>query len=188
MKDFVSANMEHTKNILITGLPGVGKTSLITKLCDALKGLSLAGFYTTEIREEGVRKGFRLISLDGRKSVLAHVDFRSHFRVGKYRVDVKGFEEFLNSIDLDGSSASIILIDEIGKMECLSAKFMQMMSRLLDSPKTIIATIAIKGEGLISWTKHRPDGRLFEITKDNRDSLVFDVMGLLERILAKRKE
>jgi Cdc6-like AAA superfamily ATPase len=53
------------KNLLITGLPGVGKTTLIRKLSEELKDLHPAGFYTQEIREEGVRKGFELISLDG---------------------------------------------------------------------------------------------------------------------------
>ncbi len=45
------------KNLLITGLPGIGKTTLIKKLSEELKVLHPAGFYTEEIREEGQRKG-----------------------------------------------------------------------------------------------------------------------------------
>jgi nucleoside-triphosphatase len=45
------------KNLLITGLPGVGKTTLIKKLSEELKHLHPAGFYTEEIREQGQGKG-----------------------------------------------------------------------------------------------------------------------------------
>ena len=42
------------KNLLITGLPGVGKTTLVKKLSEALKSLYPVGFYTEEIRERGL--------------------------------------------------------------------------------------------------------------------------------------
>ena len=74
------------KNILITELPGVGKTTLIVKIAEALKDFHPAGFYTTEIREEGMRKGFELISLDGRKGLLSHTDINNPDRVGNLRV------------------------------------------------------------------------------------------------------
>lgn len=179
----VSANMEDIRNVLITGFPGVGKTTLITRLCNELKGLSLAGFYTAEIREEGVRKGFRLISLDGRESVLSHVDIGSPFRVGKYGVDVKGFEEFLDLIELEHSRAAFIIIDEIGKMECFSEKFSRSIGRLLDSRKIVIATIAFRGNEFISGIKRRPDAELYEITPRNHEALVFDVFSRVEKIL-----
>ncbi len=76
-------------NILITGIPGVGKTTLIKKLADALKNFHPAGFYTEEIREDGIRKGFALIGCDGRREVLSHTDIKSPYRVGKYKVDLK---------------------------------------------------------------------------------------------------
>ena len=66
------------KNFLITGLPGVGKTTLIKKLSEKLKHLHPAGFYTEEIREAGQRKGFELISLDGKRGLLSHEIGRAH--------------------------------------------------------------------------------------------------------------
>ena len=85
----------HKIHILITGLPGSGKTTLFKRLLDALRNLNPTGFYTSEIREGGTRKGFRLKSLDGRSGVLAHVGFQTGYRVGKYAVDLEGFEAFL---------------------------------------------------------------------------------------------
>jgi nucleoside-triphosphatase len=175
--------MENKMNILITGVPGVGKTTLITRLCDELKEFPIAGFFTTEIRERGERKGFKLISLDGRKSILSHVEIKSRFMVGKYGVDVKAFEEFLQAIDLGSSNADVIVIDEIGKMECFSQRFKGLLLRLLNSRKIIIATIALKGNEFISQIRQRPDVQVYEITAKNRDSLVFDVLSQAEKIL-----
>jgi nucleoside-triphosphatase len=164
------------KSILITGLPGVGKTTLIRKIFETLKNLHPAGFYTEEIREEDIRKGFELISLDGRRGLLAHTGIRSLCRVGKYKVDVKGFENFLDSIPFLNPNTHLMMIDEIGKMECLSDQFKKLLKELLDSEKRVIATIALKGSGLIEEIKKRHDIKLFELTKSNRDTLLFDIL------------
>ena len=166
-----------SKNILITGLPGVGKTTLIKKLYEELKPLRPVGFYTAEIRQEGVRKGFELISLDGTRGLLSHQDHHGPYRVGRYGVDIKGFEDFLDSISFIHPSNSLIIIDEIGKMECLSEKFKKLLIEILDSDKWLIATIALKGGGLIAEVKERKDVRLFTMTKNNRGSLLSDILG-----------
>jgi nucleoside-triphosphatase len=164
------------KNILITGIPGIGKTTLIRKLSEELKDLHSVGFYTAEIREKGVRKGFELISLDGRRGILSHTDIKSHYRVSKYGVDVKGFEDFLESIPFLDPKTALIIIDEIGKMECFSDKFKRLLKEILDSDKLVIATIATKGDGLITEIKKRDDVRLFEMTHGNRNTLLSEIL------------
>ena len=77
---------------LITGTPGVGKTSLILSLLDTLPGTK-GGFYTREIREGSQRVGFRVTDLSGREGVLAHVRHPGPPRVGRYGVDLKTFED-----------------------------------------------------------------------------------------------
>jgi nucleoside-triphosphatase len=163
------------KSLLITGLPGVGKTTLIIKLSEALKHLHPVGFYTAEIREGGVRKGFELISLEGKKALLSHEEIRSPYQVGHYKVDIQGFEDFLISISFSNPLTRLIIIDEIGKMECLSDRFKKLLNETLDSEKWVIATIALKGSGLIAEVKEREDVQLFEITKKNRDSLLKEI-------------
>jgi len=164
------------KNILITGIPGIGKTTLIKKLAEELKGFHPVGFYTAEIREGGIRKGFELISLDGKRGLLSHVDIKSPYRVSKYNVDIKGFEEFLDSIAFLPSETNIVIIDEIGKMECFSDKFRRLIKEILNSGKLVIATIAIKSGGEIEEIKKRDDIKLFEITHGNRDSLLSEIL------------
>jgi len=168
------------KNILITGLPGVGKTTLIQKLAGELNDFHPAGFYTAEIRNRGTRKGFELVSLDGRRGVLSHVDMASRHRVGKYRVDVKGFDDFLDKLPFFEPSTRLIIIDEIGKMECLSEKFKKLVKGLLDSERLVVATVALKGEGFIAEVKAREDVKLYEITQANRDSLLAEILKALK--------
>lgn len=164
------------KNLLITGLPGVGKTTLIKKLSEALNSYHPVGFYTEEIREEGERKGFELMSLEGERGLLSHKEVRSPYQVGQYKVDVKGFEDFLGSVPFFNPSTRLIIIDEIGKMECLSSRFQEILKEILDSEKWVIATIALKGTGLIAEVKERQDVKLFEITKKNRESLFSEIL------------
>jgi len=164
------------KNLLITGLPGVGKTTLIRRLYEALKDFHPIGFYTAEIREEGVRKGFELVTLEGKRGVLSHVDIKSRYRVGRYKVDVSGFEDFLGGISFFDPSSNMMMVDEIGKMECLSDKFEKILKKILDSEKWVIATIALKGSGLIAGVKQRQDIKLFEMTQNNRDVLFSEIL------------
>ena len=169
------------KNLLITGLPGVGKTTLVKKLSEALKSFYPVGFYTAEIREKGERKGFELISLEGKKALLSHKDIRSPYQVGQYKVDIKGFEEFLDSISFFNPFTSLIIIDEIGKMECLSDQFKKLLKEILDSGKWVFATIALKGSGLIAEVKERKDVQLFEVTRSNRDIIFWEILNSMEQ-------
>lgn len=161
----------------------MGKTTLIKKLSEALKHLHPVGFYTAEIREGGERKGFELINLDGKKGLLSHKDIKSPYKVGQYKVDIKGFEEFLESILFFNPLTRLIIIDEIGKMECFSDRFKKLLKEILNSEKWVIATIALKGSGLIAEVKERNDVQLFEITKKNRDSLLKEISDFVSQTL-----
>jgi nucleoside-triphosphatase len=159
------------RNFLVTGAPGVGKTTLILDLCKHLAPFNPEGFYTEEIREGGIRKGFALVGLDGKRGVLSHVNVKSRHRVGKYGVDVQSFETFLESLHLKARADSLIVMDEIGKMECFSAAFVSLVRELLDGDGLVVATVAIKGPGLISEVKRRGDVSMYGVTERNRNTL-----------------
>lgn len=174
----------HTPHTLITGLPGVGKTTLIRELAKRLAKYNPAGFYTEEIRDaQGTREGFRLVTLCGRQLVLSHIHHHGPYRVSRYGVDVSGFEQLLADLDLRHAQSRLIVIDEIGKMECLSRRFTDDMTALLNQPKMLIATIAMKGEGFIKQVKDRSDCRLVMVTRENRDRLMSDLSTELEKSL-----
>jgi nucleoside-triphosphatase len=165
------------KTILVTGFPGVGKTTLIREISRQFQHLHPAGFYTSEIRDKGRRKGFRLIDLNGRKIILAHVEISSRSRVGTYGVDIEAFETYLHDSGLLQTLSPLIIIDEIGKMECLSPQFVSLVRSILASDRDLIATVAMKGSGFIDEIKQRYDSRLFELTIKNRDSLASEIIG-----------
>ena len=163
--------------ILLTGLPGCGKTTAAMQIIESLNCKKVAGFYTQEIREKDKRKGFRWRRLDGATGVLAHVDIKGHFRVGKYGVDVAGFEKsVVPLLDFERSDAELFVIDEIGKMECLSEKFVTVVRQLFASDKSILATVAQKGTGLISEVKNCPATRLFSLTRQGRDKIISEIL------------
>lgn len=163
-------------HILITGLPGVGKTTLVRKLSSRMKSHSPVGFYTEEIREKGERRGFELVSLRGERSILSHVSLHSPYRVGRYGVDLKAFESFLARLSFHETPESPVILDEIGKMECLSTPFKRLLRELFDSDRLLIATIALRGGGIIEEIKGRNDTVLFEVTRENRDTLLPDIL------------
>ncbi len=167
-------------NLLLTGRPGVGKTTLVRRVLEELNDVTAAGFYTAEIRSGGQRLGFRAVTLDGRETVLAHVEIPGKPRVSRYGVDVAAFERLALPGLVPGSPASLIVIDEIGKMECFSRAFREAVVRALDADTPVLATIALRGDRFIEGLKARGDVELVEITPANRDRLVEELVASLK--------
>jgi nucleoside-triphosphatase len=167
----------------VTGLPGTGKTTLIRKVLEMLPAeVAASGFFTAEIRESDERVGFTINTLDGRSGVLSHIRIGGAARVGRYGVDVKGFEGLVLPL-LERGRAGLYVIDEIGKMECLSGVFCDTVRVLLDSGAPVLGTVALKGGGFIAEVKARDDVALYEVTLKNRDRLVDDIQrALMDRL------
>jgi nucleoside-triphosphatase len=81
--------------------------------------------------------------------------------------------DFLEALKFAEHETGLVIIDEIGKMECYSEKFRKLVKDLLDSGKPVIAiaTIAQKGGGFISEVEKRGDISLFDLTQSNRTML-----------------
>ena len=166
--------------ILLTGLPGCGKTTAIMQIIAKLDREKVAGFYTQEIREGSTRKGFSWKRLDGPEGILAHIDIKGPYKVGKYGVDVAGFEKSVVSVlEADRSESELFVIDEIGKMECLSKKFVDTVRQLFASDKSVLATVAKKGSGLIEEVKNYSGTKLFNLTAQSRDKIIAEISQIL---------
>jgi nucleoside-triphosphatase len=159
--------------LLLTGRPGVGKTTVIRAVVARL-GARAGGFYTEEIREQGRRTGFRLIALDGPTGTLAGVDTRSPYRVGKYRVCLEDLERVGVAAlrrAVDRADLSVVVVDEIGKMELFSPAFREAVLAALESPKPVLATVMARPQPWVDALKARADVTVVEVTLDNRQAM-----------------
>ncbi len=159
-----------TRRVLVTGRPGVGKTTLVRR---AIAGLSrpVRGFYTQEVRNRGRRVGFQVHTLSGKSGWLAHVSRRSGPRVGRYRVDVAGFEALvLPELDPRAPRETLFLLDEIGPMELLSPLFQERVERLFEGPWPLLATVVLRPHPFVDALKSRDDVFLIHLTPENREA------------------
>ena len=169
----------NSKNLLVTGPPHCGKSTLIERVVSRIDVPSI-GFFTSEIREKGRRVGFKIVTLDGREGVLAHEKIKGKSRVGKYGVNLDDLDNIAVPSMIPSGPEQIVVIDEIGKMECLSLLFRQTLLQTLDSPNRVIGSIALKGGPFIQQIKARRDVKLIHVTEENRDGLA---KSLLEELL-----
>jgi nucleoside-triphosphatase THEP1 len=161
--------MNQKKNIFLTGAPSSGKTTVIRKV---IKGLDhpANGFYTEEERVDGKRVGFLMKTLGGRKGHLAHQDIKSDFHIRRYGVSIENIENIAVP-SITPVKNNIIILDEIGKMECFSRAFKQAAANALDSPNIVIGTITFGGDDFIREVKKREDIEINEVTMGNRNLL-----------------
>ena len=162
--------------LLITGSPGVGKTTVLTKTVNILKerGCRVGGMISREVRESGVRVGFEILDLSSQKhGWLANVKQKTGPRLGKYRVNLAdlesvGAEAIIEAIE----NCDIIAIDEIGPMELFSEKFRDAVQKALESSKLVLAVVHWKAQDkLINEAKSIKDAEIFAVTPENRDQL-----------------
>jgi len=176
------------KHLLIVGRPGVGKTTLVKRLTQDLRGCPIDGFFTEECREAGQRLGFWLSSLDGRQALLAHRQMDSPYRVGPYKVNVALLDEVGVGIIRRAVERSLILIlDEIGTMELCSVAFQQAVERALARGPRIVATIGLHAVPFLDGLKRRQDVELVPLSHDNW-SMVFDELKSRLRALCDEDE
>lgn len=166
------------KNILFTGRPGCGKTTLIEKIVGKINRHA-TGFITGEIREGGRRCGFKITTLDGKLGVLAHRDITSPFRVGYYGVNIRDIEEIAVPSIIPSTKDEIIVVDEIGKMECFSPLFRETLIRALESENLLVGSIALRGDLFIEGIKSRRDVVVVPVTEKNRDEITQKYVSIL---------
>ncbi len=167
--------------LLLTGRPGVGKTTVIRRVAEAFHGERLGGFYTEEVRVNGKRRGFRAVTFDGWRRIIADVNYPGRPRVGRYGVDVPAIDVLVERSLAAPEDAEIFLIDEVGKMECYSVAFVSAMRRLLGSSTPLVITVAERGGGFVAEVRGLPGAELWTVTRSNRDVKPRRVLEWLDR-------
>jgi nucleoside-triphosphatase len=163
-------------NLLITGLPGVGKSSLINKVIEEVRSRNriVGGVITPEVRDKNIRRGFLIVNLlTGVQDFLAKVDMRSRYRIGKYGVINENIENIgVSAIQQAVEKADLIVIDEIGKMELFSSEFVVAVREAFDSSKPVLGTIGKNVQHpFVDEVKKRDDVEILNLTRSNRDEV-----------------
>jgi nucleoside-triphosphatase len=162
--------------LLLTGSPGVGKTTVLLRVVEALKakGYSVGGMLSREARLSGVRVGFEVLDLrNNRRGWLANVNQPSGPQVGKYHVNLAdldsiGAEAIMKAIE----DCDVIAIDEVGPMELFSEKFRMAVGKAVECEKAVVGVVHWKAKDrLIEEVKKREGTEIITITQENRSKL-----------------
>jgi nucleoside-triphosphatase len=169
----------------LTGRPGSGKSTLLLRCVKGLRrlGFTVGGIATPELRREGRRIGFNVVDLaSGRRALLAGVEVASSFRVGRYGVDLTGFESVaLPALDYAEGICDVVCIDEIGRMELFSRPFKRRVEELIRGPKPMIAVLHRRYAGTYSG-----GGTLLHVSPENRERLALLIVKRIESYLRLR--
>jgi nucleoside-triphosphatase len=168
---------------LLTGQPGTGKTSIIKQAIAEMEGKA-GGFYTEEIRSQGVRQGFRLVTLNGQTATLAHINFHSPYRVSKYGVDVDSLDKVgVSALNQAMRECDLVVVDEIGKMELFSAKFREAVQSVISSGKRLLGTIMLSPNPYADAIKRQPQVNLVTVTRTNHQPVQQELQDWLNTIV-----
>lgn len=166
-------------NILITGVPKSGKTTLMKTLLENYP--KKTWFFTNEIRENGVRTGFEIETSKWEKVLFASTILDTPYKIGKYSVNINVLDNILPSISIFQSD-DILFIDEIGPMELISTSFKNLCTDYLDAPGLCIATSQLYVNDFTETIKQRVDTVVFELTPENRDVKIGEITRLVQSL------
>ena len=169
----------------ITGLPGAGKTHALRRVIEMLEQeeKTIGGMLTEPIYEDNDRQGFKVIDwMTKEEGILAHVDIDSKIIVGKYGVDIDVLEQIgVKAIIRASEEAELIIIDEVGKMEVESIRFIEAVRNAMETTKPLILTLHKKSRNpLLQDIRRRDDVRILEVTPINRNLLPYKIIKLLK--------
>jgi len=168
---------------LLTGPPGVGKSTIVSRVVLRLKsaGVIVGGCSTAEKRIRGARVGFEVLNLtDGTRGELASISADLGPRVGRYRVNLAD----LSAVGAAGlakaaASSEVIVIDEVGPMELVSPEFRRGVRACLDSGKPILAVVHERLEDDLLAELREKAMETVTVTVENRDQAAESLAGSL---------
>jgi nucleoside-triphosphatase len=157
-------------------------------MIDVLGRESCGGFYTEEIDTEEVyaqdkRVGFRLVTLDGRNGILAHVQSESPIHVGRYGVNLDCLESIgIVAINEAIVTKKLVVIDEIGPMQAYSDRFKSVLLDILHHSHLLLGTIALESHPWLDTIKQHEHVALYELTTSNQASVIDTVTGVFSTL------
>ena len=171
-------------NFFITGMPKTGKTTLLERLIEDLKkkGLKVGGVISPEEKEHGTREGFYVEDVDtGKRAPLASTKGNGP-KVSKYFVKIKSFESVAVPSMKNVDTYDVFILDEIGRMELKSSKFVDLLDQIFESPTPVIASI---NQDYVE--RYGFSGETMILTKTNREAVYLELMNKATEEYVRKK-
>lgn len=170
--------------ILLTGRPGIGKSTIVQRVTEKLAG-QVGGFFTREIRVGKRRTGFEIVTLSGEQMQLAARTSKSTFAheadFGPFKINLDAIHKVaIPAMQRAAAAGQIVVIDEIGPMEILSPAFQKAVLEVLANPRLkVFGTVVYRPWVFADDLKRHPRVSLLTVTPGNRDQLPAEVLRLL---------
>ncbi len=170
-------------NILICGDPGVGKSTLIDRLL-AADGRPVSGFRTKKLPPgpDGICEVILFPAADGPGS--------GKVRIGRCRdrileTDPQAFETLGVRLIREARPGTVLLMDELGRMESEAPAFQQAVLEALDGPLPVLAAVkSLRNVPFLDRVRESRGSKLYRIDRENRDALTQTLL----REIQERKE
>ena len=175
---------------LVTGPPGVGKSTLVSKVVLRLKsaGVIVGGCTTAERRSGGARVGFEVRDLTtGRTGELASAASKIGPRVGRYRVNLTDLAKVgAAGVDAAAASSELIVIDEVGPMELVSPEFRRAVRKSIDSEKPLLAVVHERLDDDLLNELRSKAAALVTLSVENRESAAEELGSSIQAAVGAR--
>jgi nucleoside-triphosphatase len=178
-------------DILITGKPCVGKTTLCEKLIGRLekKGFLCGGVICPDVKKDGMTLGKEAVNVRTKASrMLAVVQSGSGgARVVAYVLNEQAVDLTKSIIDSGGGS-DVFILDDIGPVALEGTGIEEAAQEAFSTRNNII--LIVRSSLMNAFTRRFMDRgfSVFEVTEKNRDELVEQIIGYIEKSLQKTKE
>ena len=161
--------------IVLTGAPGVGKTTALIRVAQALneRGVKVGGIVSRELRtnNNNMRIGFEFINLGTNdRNVLASIAGNGP-KVGKYFVNIAGCRFAAERLRNSVRNSDVIICDEIGPMELKSREFIDSVKDLLDVDKKVIVVVHRNLQHHLTDEFRNKSSLLINLNSENREKV-----------------
>jgi nucleoside-triphosphatase len=160
--------------IVLTGTPGVGKTTIVMSVVSKLKArdIKVGGVISREVRTNNMRTGFEFIDLatDDRRALASITE--NGPRVGKYFVNLSGCQFAADRVTKALINSDVIICDEIGPMELKSKEFTDAARKLLMTEKKVIVVVHQKMEHVLVNEFREKSSSLISVNFGNREKVI----------------
>lgn len=172
------------RNVLLVGPKEIGKTALIKKILERTE-LRAAGYYTREVKEGLFRSCLEMVWLSGETRTLVSAKAKPGWiRLGKDYVNLEvvdaGLVPMLREA-LGSEQVELLVLDEVGRAECLSEQFRRHVVDCITSKKSVVATInaAESDDDFLHALQARSDVSVLHVGYENREALLQRVLFML---------